>query len=68
MKTIDIARMSKIQRLQTMEAIWDSLIHEATDIEPPEWHQEVLAARKVKIEEGHAEFISIDELRSRSRR
>ena len=68
MNTIELARMSKIQRLQTMEAIWDSLIHETADIESPEWHLDVLAARKKKIEEGNAEFFSVDELRSRYRR
>jgi putative addiction module component (TIGR02574 family) len=68
MNTVDIARMSKIERLQTMEAIWDSLIHETTDIESPEWHRDVLAARKNNIEEGKAAFISIGELRARKTR
>ena len=65
MNSLEIEKMSKIQRLQTMEAIWDSLIHETTDIESPEWHQDVLTARKRNIEEGKAEFCSIEELRSR---
>ena len=65
MNSVDIARMSKIQKLQTMEAIWDSLIHETKDIESPEWHRDVLETRKRDIEEGKAEFYSIEELRSR---
>ena len=65
MNSVDIARMSKIQKLQTIEAIWDSLIHETKDIESPEWHRDVLEARKRDIEEGKAEFYSIEELRSR---
>jgi hypothetical protein len=48
-----------------MEAIWDSLIHEDSELESPEWHQNILAARKLKIEEGKAEFRSIEELRSK---
>ena len=56
--------MNTIERLQTMEAIWDSLIHENSDIESPEWHQDILAARKLNIEEGKAEFISLEALRS----
>ncbi len=51
-----------------MEAIWDSLIHEATEIESSEWHRDVLAARKKNIEEGKAEFVSIGELRARNAR
>ena len=44
-----------------METIWDSLIHETSEIESPEWHQDILADRKRKIEEGKAEFISVEE-------
>jgi putative addiction module component (TIGR02574 family) len=68
MNTLEISRMSTIERLQTMEAIWDSLIHENSEIESPEWHRDILAARKLNIEEGKAEFISIEELRSKRSR
>ena len=44
-----------------MEAIWDSLIHYNSEIESPEWHGDILSARKLAIEEGKAEFISIEE-------
>jgi len=65
MNSTEITQMSKVERLQTMEAIWDSLIHDNSGIESPEWHQDILAARKKKIEEGTAQFRSIAELRSR---
>ena len=68
MNTIEIAKMSTIERLQTMEAIWDSLIHENSEIDSPEWHRDILAARKLNIEQGKAEFISIAALRSKHRR
>ena len=38
MKSIEISKMSRIERLQTMEAIWDSLIHEDSEIESSDWH------------------------------
>ena len=65
MNTIEISKMNKIEKLQTMEAIWDSLIHEDTNIESPEWHRDILASRKKKIEEGKAVFHSVEELRSK---
>jgi putative addiction module component (TIGR02574 family) len=68
MNTIEITRMSKAERLQTMEAIWDSLIHDNPEIESPEWHGGILAARKKAIEEGKAEFRSIEALRARPNR
>ncbi len=68
MNTIEITRMSKIERLQTMEAIWDTLIHEQPEIESPEWHRDILTVRKRTIEEGNAKFRTIDELRSKQGR
>ena len=65
MNPIDIARMDKAQKLQTMEAIWDSLIHEATELESPDWHGDVLVERANRHEQGKAEFFTIDEIRSR---
>ena len=65
MNTIEISKMNKVEKLQTMEAIWDSLIHEDSMIESPEWHRDILASRKKKIEEGKAEFRSVEQLRSK---
>jgi putative addiction module component (TIGR02574 family) len=64
MNSTEITQMSKVERLQTMEAIWDSLINDNSGIESPEWHQDILATRKKKIDEGAAEFRPIAELRS----
>ncbi len=65
MDTIEIKKMSVIERLQAMEALWDSLLDEESDIESPEWHREILEERKRKIENGKTEFISLEELRAR---
>jgi hypothetical protein len=40
MNTIEIRKMSTIERLQAMEAIWDSLLYEESEIESPEWHRD----------------------------
>ncbi len=60
----EIKKMSRTERLQAMEALWDSLIDEESEIESPEWHQDILEERKRKIENGKAEFISLEELRA----
>lgn len=60
----EIKKMSRIERLRAMEALWDSLIDEESEIESPEWHQDILEERKRKIENGKAEFISLDALRA----
>jgi len=64
MNTLEIKKMSTIERLQAMEALWESLIDEESEVESPEWHREVLEERKKRIETGEAEFISIDKLRA----
>lgn len=65
MNITEISRMSRIERLQAMEAIWDSFIHETPEIESPEWHRDILADRRRKIEGGTAECISVEELKSK---
>ena len=68
MSNLEISTMSKTERLQTMEAIWDTLIHESTEAPSPEWHGDVLAERRLKIAEGRATFVPIEALRSRPNR
>jgi len=38
--------MSVIERLQTMEAPWDSLLDEESEIESPRWRQDILEEKK----------------------
>ncbi|MBI5641128.1 MAG: addiction module protein [Nitrospirae bacterium] len=64
MKTLEINKMSRIERLQAMESLWDSLMDEESEIESPEWHKDILAERKRKIETGETEFISLEKLRA----
>jgi putative addiction module component (TIGR02574 family) len=64
MDTQEIKKMSRIERFQAMEALWDSLIEEESEVESPEWHRDILDERKRKIETGKAEFISLEELRA----
>lgn len=64
MNRADIRRMSTAERLQTMEALWDELLHEDADIDSPKWHEEVLETRRRKVETGEGEFLSLDELKA----
>ena len=66
MTNAEISKMSVLERLQTMEAIWDSLTRESAEIKPPKWHEEMLSDRKEKIESGKAKFISLEELKSKN--
>jgi hypothetical protein len=64
MNTIDIKNMDVISRLQTMEAIWNSFLDEGPEIQSPEWHDQILEERKIKIQKGQTGFVSIKELKA----
>lgn len=65
MNKLEIKQMSIVERLQAIEALWDSLLEQDIEIESPQWHQEVLNERKGRIESGEAGFITLSELKSR---
>ena len=62
MQAIEISKMSVTQRLQIMEDLWDSL-RTGQEIDPPNWHEEVLAARTKNIQNGRTTFTSLQELK-----
>ena len=68
MTIAEISKMSLQERLQTMEALWDSLSHESPEIKSPKWHEEILLERKEKVKNGTAKFISLDELKSKNKK
>jgi putative addiction module component (TIGR02574 family) len=63
MNIADIKKMSTFERLQTMEALWDSLLYENDEFESPQWHEQVLEERKEKIRSGNAKFVSLSEFK-----
>jgi len=65
MNTLEIEKMNTVERLQTMEILWDALLHEKVEIESPGWHRDVLEERKARIANGEAEFLSLKELKAR---
>ena len=64
MDALDFKKMSKVERLQVMEALWESILYEDGQIESPKWHNQILEERKAIISEGRAKFISLSELRA----
>jgi hypothetical protein len=62
----EFKKMSTVERLQAMEALWDSMLYENQTIDAPEWHEDILTERKKKIATGTAKFISLAELKTYS--
>ncbi len=67
MTITEISKMSVLERLQTMEALWDSLNHEQVEITSPDWHGDVLSGRAKIIKSGKAQFKSLEELKSKKK-
>ncbi|MEI8313352.1 MAG: addiction module protein [Verrucomicrobiota bacterium] len=57
--------MSVLERLQAMELLWNSISRSSAPVESPAWHQDVLAARRAKVDAGQGSFLSVSELRAR---
>lgn len=62
----DFSQISVVERIRIMEALWDSFQYD--DIVPSPWHAEILKKRKEKLQNGKADFISLAELKSMSKK
>ena len=46
--------LSVDERVRLLESVWASLCRTCGDVRSPEWHREVLDARKRRLDEGQA--------------
>lgn len=65
MSTTEIEKMTLSERLEAKELLWDSLSRDASAVESPTWHGEILAERLEKIARGEAVFLTLDEVKRR---
>ena len=64
----EIKEMSTIERIQTMEMLWDALCHEEHEIESPAWHEKILKERNDRLKSGKTKFITLDRLKDHFRK
>ena len=57
--------MSVGEKLQVMEAVWSSLCSKPADVASPEWHAEILAERRRRLESGEATVSKWDDAKRR---
>ena len=48
----EIEKMSRAEKLQTMEAIWTDLSKEETAVESPEWHRKAHEETEARVDAG----------------
>jgi len=61
--SLPLNEMTTADKLSIMELLWDDLCRTPEDLPTPAWHEEVLLARQREIDEGKAQFLSLDEFR-----
>lgn len=64
-ETAQIEKLSTPERLGLMEQLWDGLRRDEAGVPSPQWHGEVLEARKTAAESGEARFLTLGQLRAR---
>jgi len=62
-KLNEILNLSKEDKLQLINDIWDSLNEELRNSEIPEWHKQILDERLKKMENGEATFKNWEEIK-----
>jgi len=50
---IQIEKLSRAEKLQTMEALWDALSRAEDEVESPQWHRDVLKETEARVAAGH---------------
>lgn len=53
---LPLDEMTRVEKLRTMDLIWDDLMKNPDEITTPEWHKDVLSARAKRVENGEAVF------------
>lgn len=53
---IQIERMSREEKLQTMEAIWADLSKDDASVESPAWHYDALKKTEARVAEGREQI------------
>lgn len=60
--------MSREQKLQTLEAIWEDLSQEEDPLESPAWHEEVLKETEARVAEGREQIADWTDAKQELRR
>ncbi|MEI7748857.1 MAG: addiction module protein [Chlorobiaceae bacterium] len=62
--TIEIAHLSRAEKLRVMEAIWDDLTNEAESLESPDWHNHALQETEHRLTAGQEQIVDWQEAKT----
>jgi len=64
----EIENMDFVDKLKTMEMLWDWISSKPEQVKSPKWHGEIIAERLAQIKRGDAKFFTIEEVKKRLRK
>jgi hypothetical protein len=56
--------MSPREKLDAIEELWDSVSRDEKNVPSPEWHAQILAARKERVASGQGKFLTVQQLKA----
>jgi len=59
--------LSRIEKLQIMEQLWDELSRSPNDVESPAWHADALHEAENAVAKGEADFQDWEQVKERLR-
>ena len=59
--------LSRIEKLQIMEQLWDELSRSPNDVESPAWHADALHEAENAVAKGEADFQGWEQVKERLR-
>jgi Putative addiction module component len=65
---LPLEKMSRKEKIQAMESLWDDLCRHAEKVQSPAWHGAVLEQREENLRVGEAEFSDWDVAKKRIRK
>jgi hypothetical protein len=57
---MNIANMTRTEKLSMMEALWDDLSRDPAEFASPEWHEQELKEAEQAVADSRAGFVSWD--------
>lgn len=64
MSISEIRQLPLNEKLQLMEALWDDLRRNADSVLIPDWHKNLLDARRLAVEEGREQILDWDSIKN----
>ncbi len=64
---VPLEKMSRVEKLRAMEALWADLSQTEAQFDSPEWHAQALREAETALQSGRATFSKWDDAKQRLR-